>query len=422
MLPAALAPKIKRVRSVLEMARHVLAAVMVRDTWKGIAPCDVLLVRHDGDSGYTYLGRAYAPLSDSFGDLCRERGLAVAALATSYSRLSGDRAYNHPTSYNRAWLVSAVFGRAIRLIRGRRTAQAWTSRRRERLWSGILRRAAPRCVVGIQPNEYLCRVAKTEGIPVYDLQHGAIYDDHPWYGAEYRVNTPAVDLPDGFLCWDDASAKALRRWAPARGMTVLVVGNPWFDRFRLGRSHDALVAEARVLRPKTHSNRPRVLVSLQWGLEKEYNDPDFNGVMASALEAAILQTADSYEWLLRLHPIQMRGPDRARVVAHLERTFGHVGSVRWRSSTEAPLPVVLGQVDAHITDSSTVVVEAAWMGIQSGLLSTHIRPHGKWSSLFSEERTRGIASVVLQEVEAIKSWTRAGRVRTASNAGRRPFR
>ena len=384
---------------------YVLQAVLTPDNWQKIDQCDVLLVLGDGDCGYTYQGKSYAPLIDSLGDLCVNHGLKTGSVFTHFSKLTGINTYNPKTSYNRTALIYALLSRMVQLIVGREKTMAWVNKRRANLWGNILEIAKPVCVIGIQPDEGLCRASKTKGIPIYDFQHGVIDDRHICYGKDYCSNKIAENLVDGFLCWDESSASTLRKWAPQKGIEVKVVGNPWFSRFVFANKNDLLVQEVLNSGQIFRNDRPVVLVSLQWGM-MDFIDKStgFNGLMVDALKKTILETAATFNWLLRLHPIQMRGPEKTISHNYLTHTFGHLDSVEWQLSSELPLPVVLQQTDLHITDSSTVVVEAAWMGIRSALLNVNICPGGTAESYYSYERALGLAEVIMPETNIIKQW------------------
>jgi hypothetical protein len=331
------------------------------------------------------------------GDLFINRGLAVSSVAKHFAKLTGEKAHNSPVSYNRSALVQATFRRF-----GAKST-AWASKQGQQLWESILDQAKPYCVIGSQPHASLCRASKNKGIRVYDLQHGVISDEHLWYGKKCR-NMPSKDLPDGFLCWDEPSAEALRKWAPQKDIDVRVVGNPWFLRFLVKDPGDSLVQEALVTGRIFSNDKPVILVSLQWGLDLYYKYKGFNGVMVDALEKTILETADTYNWLLRLHPVQLRGPEKDRVQNYLSSTFGHLTSVEWKKCSETALPIVLQLADLHITEHSTVVVEAGWMGIHSALLNSHICSGGRLENIYSYERGLGMAEVLKHDKNIIKQW------------------
>src|SRR5690606_10406620 len=127
-------------------------------------------------------------------------------------------------------------------------------------------------------------------------------------------------------------------------------------------------------------NRPCILVSLQWGLTEP---------IVSALERVILDTINIYNWNLRLHPVQVRDAwkaDKKQTMKYLTDTFGDKKTQKWLKSSQIPLPIALQQSDLHITYSSTVVIEAAWMGVRSAILNQDICNGGKSDSYYSYER------------------------------------
>jgi hypothetical protein len=387
------------------MIRSALRACLGSDGWRSLAAADMLLVRHDADCGYVHAGRAYAPLTDTIGDWAAALGLRVRSVAAPYSRLRGEEAAHDPVTINRPMLITALVGRVLRIATGTSRGTAWADGRRTTLWKNLLRRTRPKAVIGINPEAALCRAGRQLGIPVFDLQHGLISNETPWYG-HMAIAPPNADyLPAGVLCWDESSAAEVGEWATAQGVIAPVLGNPWIARFQEAAPEDEVVKTALAGLPGLSGERPRILVSLQWGLrELYYRDGSFNGLMVDALEKAILATANRYEWLLRLHPVQLRGDGAASVEAYLERTFGGLPGVEWQRVSAVALPALLGSVTAHVTDSSSVVVEAARFGVPSAMLNPVLAPGGAFEHLCSAERAAGLAEVIEQRPAAIVGW------------------
>lgn len=390
----------KRIVSFLFLFKHAI----LTETWNSLSKGDVVLIRHDNDCGYTYHGKAYAPLIDTIGDLCINHNLVIKTVATPFSHLTGKRAHQAPVSINRTTARLLLGKKVIQLLKGHKAGEEWFFHHQIHLWDQILEKISPRYVIGIQPDRYLCRAAKRKNIPVFDLQHGIIADEHPGYGQNYQCLQATEDLPDGYLCWDTQSTEVISKWARLKGIRVLTIGNPWFIRFIKNSTEDDLVTEAFSTSTLTRSNRPNILISLSWGMEDLYPDRSVNGVIPDVLEEVIHDTENSYNWILRLHPVQMRGSERSMVYEYLKKTFGIDKAKYWLETSEIPLPVVLGVTDLHITDLSTVVVEAAWMGIRSGILSEHMTKGGKYESYFMPERIRGMAEELDQDPDRIKKW------------------
>lgn len=379
------------------------------DTWQKIQPCDVILQAGDGTLNYTYQGKAYRALWDSIGDLFTDRGLVVRTVSDCPgTRLAGTCTHNESFSCNRALvfgtLNEVLHRKAGQLIAPKAVAAEWASRKgKVRLWQRIFEKVRPRCVIGNMPDPALCWAGKIAGVPIYDLQHGIISDQHAHYGIRYPL-FPASDLPNGYLCWDEVSAATLKKWAPQKGIDVRVIGNPWALRFLFPAPSDQLVQDALNKGRIFNNSKPSILVTLQWGFKESYPDEVPNGVMLDALEKTILQTANKYNWHLRLHPIQVTGREKPMVYEYLERTFGQISTVEWQLSSATPLPLILSHSALHITFNSTVVIESGWMGLRSALLDQDICPGGRYDQYYAHERNLGLATVLPQDVTVIKRW------------------
>ncbi|MEX3772198.1 hypothetical protein [Pseudomonas sp. MYb118] len=406
----------------LSNVRTLLSALFSKSGWGDLKASEVLVVRHDANCGYSYSGKAYSPIIDTLVDICVSRGLSAQSIATPYSKLVGEQAYNSPVAFNRSFIWIALLGRVLAKLAGSKKSADWIAKKRTAVWLKVLRTVKPGLVVGIQPEPALCRACKMMAVPVYDYQHGVLDKEDPWYGELLAKSVALSDLPDGFLCWDQASANVLRAWAPGRGCTVSVVGHPWFQRFSNARAGDSLVQAARNEHGHIfHDDKPVILVALQWGLHIHYYpEESFNKVMCNALESVIKSSSDKYNWLLRLHPVQLRGEEGAECEQYLSAQFSGM-AVEWRKASMMPLPLLLSQVDLHITDMSTVVIEASWFGISSALLNPFLNKGGCIDSLYEYERETGIATIVPQEVESIQSWIeeklKAGKAVPAVDAG-----
>lgn len=365
----------------------------------------LLLVRHDADCGYRYRGRVYSQIIDSIVDVASYRGIESLSVAAPFSRFVGASAHNDPLVFNRSFLRISLTSAILKRIVGQSKALAYKRRASIRTWSKILIRVQPEVVVGVQPSRYLCASCKAAGIPIYDYQHGVIAPDHWWYGKLLPQEIPDDELPSGILCWDKASAEALAAWAPKRGVQVRVLGNPWFKRFNEKLPKDGLVHEALAQKAPFENDKPTILVSLQWGLsELYYAGSGHNDVMCDALAGVIKKTHQHYNWMLRLHPVQLHGVAERETHEYLSHEFGKLSGVEWERASQLPLPVVLRSAQLHITDMSTVVTEAAWFGIPSAVLNPFLRSGEKLETLFREERELGIASLVEQTELDIEHW------------------
>ncbi len=359
----------------------------------------VLTLAHDNDRSLLYKGKFYSPLVDTMEDELAARGITCVSVARIISRIKGELSYATVVSPEGAFARSLV-GKRLRALfaRGRYPY----SRSEEAIWGDILDRTGARKVFGIQPSRELCVACHRRGIWVADVQHGVIAESHPWYGESFRGNDPAPYLPSAFLCWDDGSAAVIAPWASGKGVATEVIGNRWLARFARPQPGDALVQElaAAFRLSQEVPKRPTILLTLSWGNE---NIP--NGHIAQGLEDVIRATAQSYRWLIRLHPNQLNGfathegPDFMR---YYERTLK--GFAEWEAATAAPLPVVLGDTDLHISWSSSVCIEAAQMGIRSALLNPVLRAPELCGDYYSYYREAGMVDFIDDSRDSVAQW------------------
>jgi hypothetical protein len=392
------------IRARLDPYIKTIEGLFHKDTWQELEECDVLLVRHDNNCGYVYNEKAYAHLIDSLGDHFTKKGLVVRTVAKPHSRILSDDAFFKPVSYRYSHSLITVSGYLRKILQGIQKGEKWILKERVKLWGDILKLSKTGCVIGIQPDESLCRACREIDIPVYDLQHGVISDDHPWYGEEYRIETPTEMLPTGFLCWDDHTVATLSKWALPKGIRVVKLGNPWFLRFIKNDPDVQLVKEAILTSGIQPHSKPTILISLQWGLKDHFQDVP-NGIMVKALELVILDAFNTYNWMLRLHPVQLRDKNEMELArSYLISTFGAEITNIWINDSFLPLPLTLRKADLHITYASTIVIEAAWGGIRSGILNTRIMDTDVFGSYYVYERSLGIAEVLPHDPEIIKQW------------------
>lgn len=376
-----------------------------QSSFSDLESADFLIVRHDYNCGFFNNGIAYAQIVDSVVEVGEGLGYKFLTVAKPYSRYFGGAAYNNPYVFNRTFAMISALSKIALILVGKKLSSAFARRLEERFWSRVIRLVNPAAVIAIQPSTALCAAGKCSGVKVYDYQHGVISKDQRWYGKALQNLKSDRDLPAGILFWDDRSKSVLEEFGQERGIELHVVGNPWFERFAFPSSNDFLVAQHSKPMVGSREDKPVILVSLQWGLKEiYYKDVEFNGLMCDALVDVILGTCDIYCWKLRLHPIQLHSENKDDNLNLLKEMFKGVPNVEWSLTSDLPLPVLLKNVDLHITDVSTVVVEAAWFGIPSAILNPFVRAGELLENTFLEEREAGIVRVVEQSEPAITRW------------------
>ncbi|MFW2564591.1 hypothetical protein [Acinetobacter baumannii] len=378
---------------------------------------DFLIIQHTNNYGYVFNGKKYAHLTYSAYFYLKNTGCKVVFLDKPFSKFKGNK-YYPCINVNFLFIFESLSNYILRRVLGENKSKKIRCIRRQAIWSQIIEKIKPKNIIGIQPENTLCTVAKKNNIKIYDLQHGVINKDHYWYGTQMHENSSDDELPTGIIFWDEVSAKNIEYWTKNRNVKSVVVGNPWLNRFIQQNSEDELVSQANNRLNFLVKNKPVILVSLQWGLsEKCYADSiyDYNGVMCKSLEDVIVRTADKYHWLLRLHPVQMNGKNAESINKYLNKTFGSFSNVEWVTSSEVALPALLSVINLHITDISTVVTEAAYFGVKSALLNPFLEEGQKYESYFLYERQQGFADIVEQKADVIEAWIETNLERTISN-------
>lgn len=381
----------------------ILSQLFRRADWKNLTKADILAVRHDDDCGQLIDGKYYSPMIDSLLD--EVQGAAVLTVASPYSYRVGAASYAGALSFNGAFVRELLVKRLRRLL-GRKSSEADID-----TWREIVRAVRPKYVIGIQPHAALCRACHEQGVFVFDMQHGYIGPKHPAYGEAFQIGRDRQEMADCILCWDEESAASIQGWTSRKQIGLRVIGNPWINKFVTRREQDKVIRffEDRRSIDRPAGARPRILVSLQWGLDDPALAPDRelfdNEFMPIALETAIRNTRDQYDWILRPHPVQYMNPEvLTRLMQHVKEGLGSAV----RISENDPLPFVLSGVDLHITYNSSVVIEAEYFGIPSALLDPQI-DGGLWAGYYAGQIGRGAARLLPCEASAVQDWMRASR-------------
>lgn len=230
-----------------------------------------------------------------------------------------------------------------------------------RFFDGCLARVRPR--VAFLTSYYnfvgmgLCLAARRRGIVAVDVQHGVMWGNpaHDRWGAFHAGGYEL--LPRVFWCWSDDDADVVRAWAGAAGGAhrAVVGGHPLFAHW----SDD--VPEARAALGRARALRgagPNVLVSLSY-------ESGFTERIERTLRAAPAE----FTFWVRMHP---RTAEARRDIVARCRALGPA-RVEVEAPSQLPLPALLRAADAHLTLHSTVVEEAAMLGVPSVVIDARAR-------------------------------------------------
>lgn len=186
----------------------------------------------------------------------------------------------------------------------------------------------------------LLMAAKKKGIESIDIQHGTQGVLHPAYSGfkdDYGL------IPDVFWLWDHETESQLKKNFDYSEFETLVGGNPW---------HSFLNQKEKTL----EKNRPSILYTLQpiYPLMDEY------------VLKAIQATINEFDWLIRLHP--RIGSIQIKELKEQLISLGIYNAQLWQLANESPLPLLLKNVDLHISKFSGCISEAADLGTFSIIL------------------------------------------------------
>ena len=371
-----------------------------------IPNCDALLVCHDNDRGYIFDQKYYAQYMDSFFEYLNRKQYSSKVIAKPFSRFTGDRAFGYPFTINRARLLILLRSFIKKIFNKKNQYSSWGDEKRiVSLWKDILKTAQPKVVFGIQPEKALCIAGVEMGIPVYDLQHGVIQKEDEYYNRSKKNSYKSEDMPNGFLCWNEETVEILKESLADETKDIIAIGNLWLERFLQPDPKDTLVNEAMNIHPTLDRERPTILVSLHRSLQREYNHNNQNSLRSiDTLEKIILNTADKYNWLLRLHPVQIHGWQSKSIRKYLIDLYGGLKNVEWMQCSKLALPIVLSWSDIHITHHSSVTIDASLMNVPTALIAPHMFAKGKYDDLFQKEREMGFAEIVEPEVRILAKW------------------
>ena len=349
----------------MNSAMYLLRALTVPDTWKELNNEDVLFLEHENDRSMIIEGKSYGQLCGSIRFFLEKKGMSCVNVSQPYQRIPSNHLYYEDKTINRIFSLAVLLKKMVSFVTRRNYIEV--SRNIDtRIWTRILKRAKPKIVIGIQPSEGFCMACHLLSIPIYDLQHGVMDDISPAYGSSFNLEKDRRYLPTSYLCWDEESSVVLDRWCANRNIQVIVLGNPWLYRFYKQYESDSVVHSV-LNEPPFNQSKKCILVSLQWKLDLCY--PEFFGsdqFLHSAIIDAVKALDDDVNWLIRLHPIQMKSP---KILQELDRVFASHKNVYIHWASSMPLPVVLSFSHGHVTWDSSTVLDASLFGVKTYLLN-----------------------------------------------------
>lgn len=359
----------------------------------------VLFSCHDADRSMNLAEGRFSPKLEGIRSIMADLGLASVNLTHPFAIFPGSQIKGGSITINRRLLALRLRTKLGRVTRsGAGGLEGETA-----LYRSMLEGLRPEIVISIQPPYAMCRAARQLGITVVEAMHGTHYNPDNRVYLAHMKNRDEL-LPNILLSFDDVSHATMQLWTKGRDIAAVQAADPWQHALRLAqsRSEGKVSAEEAARR-----RRSRVLVTLQWGYDGERDTLSNiipNGILHPALEEAMARAGDSLRFLIRMHPIQMNKPGYGHHRSYIQSLAGRLPNVEWERATNEPLPVLLDEVCAHITMSSSSVGEAAAAGVPSLTLCPTLHPGGAHHGYFRELAAEGLVTFGKPEADSILAW------------------
>lgn len=375
------------IRNVNRLFRRIAQALTIRDHAVEIPETPfVLFSCHDVDrSMQDQEGRYYSPLLEGIRQFYAELGYCAVNLTHPFAVRRGETVQGDSITLNYQALTARLKQRSCRPQDDAETA----------MYRKLLQRWQPSLIISIQPPAALCRAARGLGIRVIEAMHGTSYS---LTDKIFMAHMEALDaaLPNILLSFDDISERTLSTICKDRDIQAVRAQDPWS--LYLRRTNPPLRID------RSEKNR-QVLVTLQWGYDGERDSLSNiipNGILHPALEAVMHSQADT-RFLVRMHPIQMTNPGYRHHLRYIEKLATRLPNVEFERASREPLPLLLDEVDGHITMSSSAIGEAAQANVPSLALCPTLKEGGAHFGFYRDlpENTLTYGSL---DAAAIEQW------------------
>lgn len=382
-------------------------------SWFYIQKVDIVFVLVDINCYYFYENKYYSPLIESLKEEYERQGLRCAIVYGPFSKFKSNKKlnkFNFNGSFSRSFLLRRFY---ILFFKEKNHNTKFISN----IWTSILKKFNPKRVVGIYPSESLCLAARSINIDIAELQHGVINDNHPAYGYSFKQNININTTPTTFICFDKVAVDTFKKWVKNYQIKTELISNPWIKRFVEQNITDELVQNALKLNTWIYNLpfKKSILVTLGWGWEDEnntwlkskhnteFNMPQFHSLSLPMVDLILSNELD-VNWLIRLHPVQMLNKEKKIIYNYLTSKFSNYNNVLWNETSNAPLALILQNINLHLTFDSTITTEASLFGVKSGLICPVPKPTNYLKGYYALELNNGEATFVPNNKNSLVSF------------------
>ena len=242
------------------------------------------------------------------------------------------------------------------------------------------------------------------GIRSIDIQHGIQSSSHVAYARWNAIPTDGYELlPSYFLCWSNSEVELINQWRDKKTQNhqPIAIGNLTLEIWLSGRVKAFKNVNSKISNLfQADNNLIEATTNILFTLQP-INDPLPDWVIES-----IQASPKHWKWWMRLHPAMLSQGDFIEQLLHQN----DIDNVNLQSATELPLPALLTNIDVHVTQLSSVVLEADFFNVPSVITD------GGAVQLFPEQIKSSMALLATNPKELIDAITQQSLKRKKSKA------
>lgn len=231
---------------------------------------------------------------------------------------------------------------SITIVNIKRTVEVLTGQ--SNYFTKVLQKINPKLVMVVTYYDLggyaLIYAAKNLRIPVVDIQHGVQGDFHHAYGSWNKVSKTGYNIvPNGFWVWSDEEERTIKNsFGITQDLKIFIGGNlslkAVIDSFEFSKKENCI----------------DVLITLQPFVD-----------CLTAVEALMERSDHNIRWWIRLHPGMMG--ELNDYIKKFEQFRNP--NIFVKEASVSSLFDILSRMDIHITFHSSVIIDAATLGIPS---------------------------------------------------------
>jgi len=236
---------------------------------------------------------------------------------------------------------------------------------KSRAFQVVLKRVAPKIIMGIHLPAPLVLAAKKLNIPTLEILHGI---GHYQVIREWRMAHDPYLLPDGVLAFDQ---KSLSTYSEYKKKRIFLVGLPHPLDQKIKCKYDNMIFKE-IRLTEGASRKKKIIFSLQVGKRlAQFSSMDeiVGSMLTVEMLEAIKLTQDTVDWHFKFHPIQLIKPQYKSQLDLIRKLADSLDNVFYNFVNLHNPSQYLDQFDGHITIRSMFSYECASVGVPTLALS-----------------------------------------------------